>query len=327
MQDVVKLIPGGIVDNLPQPIFRRHRAEVTPNGSASSVTISCAAANYRMKGFAPLGAQKGWQVTCADIDNLITLGPESLLQEPGAVEHLVRCKECCTLVRLLQENGKSPGPEESQVKQIQARIIGNLRPVRPLAPARFFLFACAIIFLGVLAIGVVPPSMNGWAALGQAQRIVVFTTLAASAIVLAISMIGQMVPGNKYAIAPRALPIGVLAAILVIIAVTFRPHEESAFFETGLACVRNGISLSVPSAFLFWLLLRRGAMLRPKLIGAAAGGLAGLVGLAVLELNCSNLNVFHILVWHWGVVLISAGAGTLLGAAVEYIQRRLAGIC
>ncbi len=57
MQDVVKLISGGIVDNLPQPIFRRHRAEVTPNGSASSVTISCAAANYRMKGFAPLGAE------------------------------------------------------------------------------------------------------------------------------------------------------------------------------------------------------------------------------------------------------------------------------
>src|SRR5260370_28934041 len=147
----------------------------------------------------------------ADIDNLITSGPESLLQEPGAADHLLTCKECSTLVRLLEENGKSPGPDAIQVKQIQARIVENLRPVRPLATARFFLFACAIIFLGVLAIGVVPPSMNGWAALGQAQRIVVFTTLAASAIVLAISMIGQMVPGNKYAIAPRALPIGVLA--------------------------------------------------------------------------------------------------------------------
>src|SRR5260370_42624220 len=146
------------------------------------------------------------------------------------------------------------------------------------------------MFLGIMAIGVIPPGMNGGAALGQAQRIVVFTTLAASAIVLAISMIGQMVPGNKYAIAPRALPIGVLAAILVIIAVTFRPHEESAFFETGLACVRNGISLSVPSAFLFWLLLRRGAMLCPKIIGAAAAGLARLVGPAVLERTWRNPN-------------------------------------
>lgn len=265
-------------------------------------------------------------MTCADIDNLITSGPESLL-EPGAVEHLVRCKACRTLVRLLEENGKSPGHEAIQVKQIQARIVENLRPVRPLAPARFFLFACAIIFLGVLAIGVIPPGMNGWAALGQAQRIVVFTTLAAGAIVLAISMIGQMVPGNKYAIAARSLPIVVLAALLVIIAVTFRPHDESAFVANGLACVRNGITFSAPSAFLFWLVLRRGAILFPKLIGAAAGGLAGLVGLAVLELNCRNLNVFHILMWHWGVVLISAAAGTLLGAAVEYIPRRRVGIC
>jgi hypothetical protein len=33
------------------------------------------------------------------------------------------------------------------------------------------------------------------------------------------------------------------------------------------------------------------------------------------------LNVFHILVWHWGVVLISSAAGLLLGAGVEYIER------
>jgi hypothetical protein len=40
-----------------------------------------------------------------------------------------------------------------------------------------------------------------------------------------------------------------------------------------------------------------------------------------LEMNCPNLNVFHILVWHWGVVLLSSGVGALLGAAVEYIQQ------
>ena len=53
----------------------------------------------------------------------------------------------------------------------------------------------------------------------------------------------------------------------------------------------------------------RGATLFPKLIGTVAGGLAGLVGLRVLEINRPNLNVFHILVWHWGVVLISSLAG------------------
>jgi hypothetical protein len=63
-------------------------------------------------------------------------------------------------------------------------------------------------------------------------------------------------------------------------------------------------------------------MLYPKLIGAAAGGLAGLIGLSVLEINCSNLDVFHILVRHRGVVLISSGAGALLGPGAEYVDRR-----
>jgi hypothetical protein len=204
------------------------------------------------------------------------------------------------------------------VKRIQARIAANLQPVRPLAPSRLFLCACAIIFLGIVAIGVAPSGMNGWAA----QRIAVFATLAASAVLLAVSMIGQMVPGNKFAQAPAALPIGILTVLLIIFGTTFRPHGESAFVANGLACLKNGLTFSIPAAFLFWLLLRRGAMLFPKLIGAAAGGLAGLVGLSVLELNCPNVNVFHILVWHWGVVLISAAAGALIGAAVEYVQRR-----
>jgi hypothetical protein len=85
--------------------------------------------------------------------------------------------------------------------------------------------------------------------------------------------------------------------------------------------MKNGLTYSVPAALLFWLLLRRGAILCPKIIGAAAGGLAGLIGLSVLEVNCPNLNIFHVLVWHWGVVLISSLAGALIGAAAEYLER------
>jgi hypothetical protein len=50
--------------------------------------------------------------------------------------------------------------------------------------------------------------------------------------------------------------------------------------------------------------------------------LAGLAGFSVLELNCPDVNVFHIVVWHWGVVLIGTASGALIGAAAEYIQRR-----
>src|SRR5262249_46007071 len=95
-----------------------------------------------------------------------------------------------------------------------------------------------------------------------------------------------------------------------------------AFIGNGLSCFRGGLTFSIPAALLFWQLLRRGAMLFPKLVGAAPGGLAGLVGLSVLGLNCPNPSVFHILVLHFGVVLISAAGGALIGATVEYVQRR-----
>ena len=83
-----------------------------------------------------------------------------------------------------------------------------------------------------------------------------------------------------------------------MIATTFRSHEEVAFVAGGLVCIKNGLMYSAPAALLFRLLLRRGAILFPTLVGLAIGGLAGLIGLCVLELNCPNLNTLHILVWH-----------------------------
>jgi len=260
-------------------------------------------------------------MNCRDFDDLLSSGAGNYRETPDAAEHLASCDDCRSLMRLLDESAATQAHFESQLKHIQARIVRDLKPVRPLAPYRLLLFTCAIIFLCVVAAGAMPFGMNGWAALNVAQRIAIFAALAASAALLAISLVGQMAPGSKFSFAPATLPIGILTALVFIIFLTFRARGEAAFVASGLMCLRNGLTYSIPAAFLFWLLLRRGAMLYPKLIGAAAGGLAGLVGLSVLELNCPNLNAFHILVWHWGVVLISAVAGAVLGAAVEYAER------
>jgi hypothetical protein len=107
---------------------------------------------------------------------------------------------------------------------------------------------------------------------------------------------------------------------MIMMAATFRSQRDSAFMASGLMCMKNGLTYAIPAAFLLWLTVRRGAVLFPKLIGAAAGGLAGLIGLSVLEVNCPNLNVFHILVWHGGVVLISSLGGALAGAVAESID-------
>jgi hypothetical protein len=260
-------------------------------------------------------------VTCRDIDDVISSQSGDSVLEPQTAAHLIHCEWCRGLTRLLD---KADGlrPSERLLRRIQAGILKDLKPIRPLAPFRILLFVCAIVFLSVVAVGALRIGMNGWSALSLVKRIVVFLTLAASAILLAISMIRQMVPGSRHIFAPLVLLVLILVVLMMVIASTFRSQPESAFLASGVICMKNGLMYSIPAASLLWLILRRGAILYPKLIGAVAGGLTGLAGLSVLEVNCPNLNVFHILVWHGGVVIIDSLAGALLGVAVEFIDRR-----
>ena len=73
----------------------------------------------------------------------------------------------------------------------------------------------------------------------------------------------------------------------------------------------------------FWLLLRLGAILSPRVAGAAAGLLAGLVGTSALEIHCPILDASHILMWHLGIALIGAMTGFAAGFAGEAAGRHL----
>jgi hypothetical protein len=261
-------------------------------------------------------------VTCRQMDNMITSRSGNSPLPPEAADHVAGCQRCHALVRLLDENRETPSPSHKQLKRIQAAVIENISPVRPLPPSRIFLFAFALIFLLVVIVGSIRLGVSGWEVLRMEQKIAIFATLVASAVGLALSMGLQMVPGSKHAVSPTILPIVVLVALLLVIVAVFRSEEESAFVMNGLICMRNGLMYSIPTVLALWMLLRRGAILFPKLVGAAAGGFAGLIGLSVLEINCPNLNEYHILVWHWGVILISSLAGVALGAVAEYIDRR-----
>jgi hypothetical protein len=47
-------------------------------------------------------------------------------------------------------------------------------------------------------------------------------------------MVGQMVPGSKFALAPTVLPIAVLIFLLLVIILAFHSQEETAFVSNGL---------------------------------------------------------------------------------------------
>jgi hypothetical protein len=58
--------------------------------------------------------------------------------------------------------------------------------------------------------------------------------------------------------------------------------------------------------------LRRGFAVNPAGAGLAAGTLAGLAGLLMLEIHCPNFRAPHVMVWHTAVVPVSAVTGWLL---------------
>jgi len=100
-------------------------------------------------------------MTCRDLDGIISSHAGDLLLPDEAAEHIVGCDRCRSLVRLLAETGEIPAPSERQLKRIQAGILENLKPVRPLPPSRIFLFAFALIFFSVVAVGSLKLGING----------------------------------------------------------------------------------------------------------------------------------------------------------------------
>jgi len=197
-----------------------------------------------------------------------------------------------------------------KLKQIESAVTTGLKPVRPLAPVGAYLAAFAAILIGACVISWrYILGEHGWEALSNLQRLLVFAPLVAIAALLVFSIVRQMTPAAKYTRATALFAAGVFVLMLALMAVLFRPVQESAFVQDGLVCFRAGMLFAAPAAFLFALLLWRGAGLSPALTGATAGGLAGLAGLTVLEIHCPNLNLYHIVVWHVSVTLVCVIVG------------------
>jgi len=259
-------------------------------------------------------------MTCRDIDGVINSRSRDSALPPEAAEHIRRCERCCEVMRVLVEGPQTRMPSESGVKLIHGSLLRDLRPVRPLAPSGVFLAGFAISFLAVVVVGAIQLHAYGWHVLSVSARIVVFASLALGASTLALSMARQMRPGSKYWVSPNLLPAGVLLLVAVAMTALFHSGEEKAFILSGLRCLSAGLKYTIPGAVLTWLWLLRGAAQSAKLMGATIGGFAGLIGVTVLEVHCPNLNLYHILVWHLGVILLSVLGGLALGAAVDVVR-------
>src|SRR5258706_9619331 len=244
-------------------------------------------------------------MNCNEVDHALIEVEESAAAAlpPQAQEHVRGCKRCQQLVNALNMSAPADPPSPATLRQIAAGITTNLRPVRPVAPGRYFFGAFVGIFVCIVALGVYRMGAFAIAVMTPLQTAAILSALAISTGLLAYSLVHQMVPGSRHRVSPRLLPVAITISLTFAITVLFQFQHERHFWGNAWACIRAGTPIGVLAAVPFWLVLRRGAILFPSMTGAATGLLGGLAGASVLEIHCPNLDAWDILVSHLGVAI------------------------
>jgi hypothetical protein len=264
-------------------------------------------------------------MNCRDVDHSLIESEKSAgLYIPAQVhEHILGCDRCSDLVRALSPSAVGDEPSPEILRRLERTLAAELRRVRPLAPARYFFAAFAAIFVLIVVAGVYPLGAFAISVMSPVQLIIMLGALAASAGLVVYSLVSQMSPGSRHWIPSEPLGAAVVGVLAIVMTGLFQFQHGSDFWRSGWICLKAGTLFALAAAVPFWLLLRRGALLSPRVTGAAAGLLAGLVGTSVLEIHCPILDARHILVFHLGVALLGAMIGLLVGFAGEAGARQL----
>jgi hypothetical protein len=226
-------------------------------------------------------------------------------------------------MRALNPSVMADAPAPEILRRLENTLTAGLRPVRPLTPARYFFAAFAVIFILIVAAGLYRLSASGISVMSPLQSIAILCALSANAGLLVYSLVHQMLPGSQHRISPTRLLAAVIGLLAPLMVGLFQFQPERDFWGSGLACLRAGGPFALLAGVRFWLLLRQGAGLSPRVTGTAAGLLAGLVTTSAQEIYCPILDASHILTWHLGVALLGAVIGLAAGFAAEAAGKRL----
>jgi hypothetical protein len=210
--------------------------------------------------------------------------------------------------------------EPALLRRAAESIKASLRPVRPLPPTPVLAAGLVFICAAVALVGAAVAGFYGFEKMNVWKRALIFPALGVLAWVAGTEFVNGMIPGSRRRMSPGVL-LGVGCLLLAgVFALLFRDYRTEHFFSVGIVCLATGLLYAIPAAFLSWLVLRRGFAANPVSTGLVAGTLAGLAGVAMLELHCPNFEAAHVLVWHIAVVPLSAALGALVGQALRFRQ-------
>ncbi|MBV9744625.1 MAG: DUF1109 family protein [Acidobacteriia bacterium] len=241
---------------------------------------------------------------------------------PDIQEHLKSCNRCQQFLGAYYTAGRGDLPSQHTLSQIERSVLAGLRPVRPVRPARDIFAPLMILFLAVVALGVYDFGAFALRVMSPLEAGVMLGSLIAGSWVMATTVASQVIPGSQYRAAPQLLPLAVLLVLASVILALFPLLQERSFWQNAWACIKKGTPVGMLAGALFWLILRRFAVLTRVMTGAAAGLLAGLAGESTLQIYCPNMDKLHILVSHLGVAVLCTIGGLLIGFVAELMATR-----
>ncbi len=220
---------------------------------------------------------------------------------------------------ILKQAAEAPHDvDPTLLDRVSASIGASLSPVRPLPPAWVLESGVIVIAVAVAIAGAARAGFYGIEKLGNTERALIFPALGILLWLAATAWVAENIPGSRRRADPSILLLIGTLAMLTVFAGLFRDYRTDHFISAGIVCLLTGLLHAIPAGLLGWLVLRRGFAVDSVAAGLAAGTLAGLAGVAMLELHCPNFQAMHILIWHTAVLPVSAAAGALLAWRLSF---------
>ncbi|MGA2096364.1 MAG: NrsF family protein [Candidatus Acidiferrum sp.] len=206
----------------------------------------------------------------------------------------------------------APPVEPALLDRVAASLKPSMRPVRTIWPAWLLVSLLILICAAVALAGAAKSGFFGFQAQNALDRAMIFPALLILIGLAATTSVRATIPGSRRLVSSAALLAGISVALIALFGFLFRGYQTENLVPHGIPCLATGLLYAIPTALASWLALRRGFAVNSIAAATAAGTLAGLAGVAMLELHCANLQALHILLWHASVVPLSAAAGALL---------------
>lgn len=252
-------------------------------------------------------------MTCGDLRRILSEGGR-LSKE--AEDHLRLCAGCRHMIDASALHAIEPEPE--RLARLQAEITRSLAPVRPLPSDRVLIPGLAALVIAFAVVASFAVGHKGFESLTALQRCVYYSVIIVAILGCVRMAVAEAIPGARRVPRPYAV-LGLMVALLSItVMLLFGHFEVDRFAHHGWPCLTIGTMAAAVAGLLLWGPIKQGFFGSPLRAGVVAGGLCGMAGIAVLAIFCPYQNSPHILVWHFGAMLIAATVGGAIGVSDRF---------